>query len=223
LERRERTYIRHHILFDLDGTLTDPAEGICGSVSHALRTLGRPVPGRAALERFIGPPLDESFAACGMEGGEITRAIDAFREYFAEHGLKQNQPIFGIDGLLARLRAGGRTLHVATTKPLYLAAQVLDGFGLTPYFTRICGSGPAHAGRPKAEVVAEVLADGRIGAGDAVMVGDRRHDVAGARANGLPCVGVLFGYGSDNELREAGAAHLAADVSELERIIDAYY
>lgn len=209
-----------HILFDLDGTLTDPADGICGSAAHALETLGRPVPERRVLEGFVGPPLNEGFTElAGLPEADIPRAVEAFREYFARQGIHENEIYPGMAALLADLVASGRTLYVATTKPKPLAEQVLENFDIAKYFTLVCGSGLEHVGRPKGEVVAEVLAKAGIGAGDAVMVGDRRHDVAGAHENSLPCVGVLFGYGGLEELTAAGADYIAEDVDGLQAVL----
>lgn len=212
--------IRKHILFDLDGTLIDPAEGICGSVAHALETLGRPVPEQAVLEKFIGPPLDEGFSEfCGLGPDEIDKAVLAFRDRFAEWGIRANTLFPGMDGLLARLRQQGYQLYIATSKPTDFANIILESHGVAGYFTLVRGSGLSHVGHKKADVIAEVLADGGISPGEAVMVGDRRHDVAGAKACGLPCVGVLFGYGGRQELEAAGAERLAADIPELEAIL----
>lgn len=211
------------ILFDLDGTLTDPVEGITGSVRHAMQQLGYPVPQQEVLNKFIGPPLNEIFSeVCGFSDETIIAAIEHFRLYFAEHGIYQNVPYPGITDLLAQLKAAGRRLHIATTKPLPLARQVLDMFDMTPYFTILAGSALEHAGRAKAEVVKEVLERGSIDPTAAVMVGDRVYDVVGAHENDLPCVGVLFGYGGLEELTSAKADYMAATVPQLGEILLAH-
>lgn len=204
------------ILFDLDGTLTDPGEGITGSVCHAMRQMGHPVPDQAVLNTFVGPPLNESFAdVCGFDEEQIGRAVEHFRLYFAEHGIHQNVPFEGMAALLDRLVKAGRRLHIATTKPLYLAEQVLDMFDMKQYFTILAGSAAEHHGRAKAEVVAEVLERGHIDPAAAVMVGDRKYDVEGAHQNKLPCVGVSFGYAEPGEFEAAGADYVVDTVAEL--------
>ncbi len=209
-----------HILFDLDGTLTDPAEGITGSVRYALEQMGRPVPQRAVLERFIGPPLDEAFPElCGLLPDETARAITLFREYFTRQGINENELYPGMGSLLRELCEAGRKLYVATSKPGDFAHIILNTFGIAQYFTLVRGSALTHAGHPKAQVVAEVLADARIAPAEAVMVGDRCHDVAGAHACGLPCVGVRFGYAAEGELEAAGADYIANDLPDLRRIL----
>lgn len=208
------------ILFDLDGTLTDPVEGITGSVRHALTQLCHPVPPQEVLNRFIGPPLNQIFEeVCGFGKEKTEEAIGHFRLHFAKHGIYQNVPYKGMAQLLAKLKTQGRHLHIATTKPLPLAQQVLDMFNMAQYFDILAGSSLEHAGRPKSEVVEEVLQRGKIDPRKAVMVGDRVYDVVGAHNNALPCVGVLFGYGGMDELKNAKADYIASTVKELEEIL----
>ena len=204
------------ILFDLDGTLTDPGEGITGSVRHALDKMNHPAPEQAVLNTFVGPPLNDSFAdVCGFSPEQIDEAVSHFREHFAQHGIYQNAPFEGMSQLLEALVAKGRRLHIATTKPLHLAQQVLKMFDMEDYFTILAGSSADHHGRAKAEVVREVLEKGAIDPANAVMVGDRIYDIVDAHENGLPCVAVEFGYAPPGELMEAGADYLAADVPQL--------
>lgn len=210
-----------HILFDLDGTLTDPAEGITGSVAHALAAMGHPVPPRKELERFIGPPLDEAFGDFyGFTTAQVDEAVVLFREYFSDRGILENELYPGIPQLLESLIARGKTLHVATSKPTAFAQQVLARFDLARYFTIVEGSPLTHNGLPKAEVIRAVLAAGKIEPEDAVMVGDRRHDIAGAKQTGLAAsVGVLYGYGSRQEFAAAGADHVAESVEHLGEVL----
>lgn len=209
-----------NILFDLDGTLTDPGEGITGSVRHAMEQMGFAVPAQDVLESFIGPPLDEGFSAvCGFSDEEIDQAVQHFRTYFSHTGHKQNKLFAGVPQMLALLQQEGRRLYLATSKPLPLAIEVLERFDLMEYFHLVVGSDINHNGRKKAEVVQEVLQRGDIDPATAVMVGDRRHDVAGAHANGVPCVGVLFGYGSQEEFEQAGADYIARDIPHLQKIL----
>ena len=208
------------VLFDLDGTLTDSQEGIVKSVSYALERLGRELPPRDTLTAFIGPPLHESFSAiCGMDEAETERAVCEFRDYFARRGWAENVPYEGMAGFLAALHAAGLRLIVATSKPETSAQKILKHFSLERYFDLICGSRPEdRASADKASVVRAALT--RAGAPKrAVMVGDRRHDMAGAHANGLEAIGVLYGYGSREELAAAGAEQLAADLNELKAIL----
>ena len=204
------------VLFDMDGTLTDSQEGIVKSVSYALERLGRELPPRDTLTAFIGPPLHESFSAiCGMDEAETERAVCEFRDYFARRGWAENVPYEGMAEFLAALRAAGLRLIVATSKPESFARKILEHFALERYFDLICGSHPEDkSSADKASVVRAALT--RAGAPKrAVMVGDRRHDIYGAHANGLEAIGVLYGYGSREELSTAGADFLAADLDEL--------
>ena len=208
------------VLFDMDGTLTDSQEGIVKSVIYALERLGRELPPRDTLTAFIGPPLHESFSAiCGMDEAETERAVCEFRDYFAHRGWAENAPYEGMAEFLAGLRAAGLRLIVATSKPETSAQKILKHFSLERYFDLICGSRPEDgASADKAIVVRTALTRAGV-TGRAVMVGDRRHDIYGAHANGLEAVGVLYGYGSCEELAAAGAEQLAADLNELKAIL----
>ena len=203
------------VLFDMDGTLTDSQEGIVKSVIYALERLGRELPPRDTLTAFIGPPLHESFSAiCGMDEAETERAVCEFRDYFARRGWAENVSYEGMAEFLAALRAGLR-LIVATSKPETSAQKILKHFSLERYFDLICGSRPEdRTSADKASVVRTALTRAGV-TGHAVMVGDRCHDIYGAHANGLEAIGVLYGYGSCEELSAAGADFLAADLNEL--------
>ena len=204
------------VLFDMDGTLTDSQEGIVKSVSYALERLGRELPPRDTLTAFIGPPLHESFSAiCGMDEAETERAVCEFRDYFARRGWAENVPYEGMAEFLAALHAAGLRLVIATSKPEEFARRVLRHFELAQYFDDICGSRlEDKSSADKASVVRTALMRADV-TGHAVMVGDRRHDIYGAHANGLEAIGVLYGYGSREELSAAGADFLAADLNEL--------
>ena len=203
------------ILFDLDGTLTASGPGILASVRHALTTLGVAVPADDVLDRFIGPPLLDSFQQlCGLDQERAWGAVRAYREYFATRGQFENSVYEGVPELLGRLAADGRVLAVATSKPEVYARSILAHFGLTGHFPVVVGSELDGRRTAKAEVIAEVL--DQLGQSlAAVMVGDRSHDVLGALACGLPCIGVRWGYGSAAELSGAGAVALAATPGEL--------
>ncbi len=209
------------ILFDLDGTLTDPGEGITNSVAHALKRLGIRPPEREALYKFIGPPLCQSFMDFyGLDEKTALEAVAFYREYYREKGIWENKVYDGIPELLAALRSAGRKLLVATSKPEEFAVQILEHFGLSPYFAFVSGASMDSRRVRKADVIARALAHERLSPGpELVMAGDREHDVLGAREAGLDCVGVLFGYGGRAELEAAGAAKIAATVPELARIL----
>ncbi len=211
-----------YILFDLDGTLTDPGEGITNSVAYALERYGITVADRSALYRFIGPPLVDSFMEFyGFPEEQAKEAVEIYREYFSTKGWAENTVYEGIEPLLSDLVGAGKRLLLATSKPLVFAERILDHFGLTRYFTVVHGS-PLHApkGYGKADVIREVLA--AAGVADlrtAVMVGDRHHDIDGAKAAGIASIGVLYGYGDRAELEQAGAAAIAPDTEALRGIL----
>ena len=211
-----------NVLFDLDGTLTDPAEGITNALMHAQRRLGMPVSSREELFVFIGPPLIETFMSeWGLTRAEADEALLYYREYFGTKGLFENVPYPGIGACLADLQAAGLRLFVATSKPEPLSVRILEHFDLLPYFEAVAGSTMDERRTKKGEVIAYALETYHLDPAETIMVGDRKHDVIGARENGLPCIGVLYGYGSRAELMEAGAAALAEDLSQLSALLKA--
>ena len=197
-----------HILFDLDGTLTDPKEGIINSVRYALRAYMDAVPAADELMGFIGPPLQDSFMDfLGVDRAEAVRAVDIY----------ENRAMDGMTDLLERLKASGRTLAVATSKPQIFAERVIKQYGMEPYFEVLVGSELDGRRTRKSEVILEAMR--LLGAKTAVMVGDRRHDIIGAKEAGIPSVGVRFGYADEGELEAAGADYIAATVEELGDIL----
>jgi len=203
--------MQKHLLFDLDGTLTDPAEGITKSVAHALRKRGIEVNDLATLNCFIGPPLIDSFMKYyGLDEDDARRAVTDYREYFVPQGMFENTVYDGIPALLADLKAGGYTLIIATSKPEPFAVKILEHFGLAHHFDRICGASLDEKRSTKADVVAYTLAQCGITSAESIMIGDRHHDVDGAHANGLAAIGVLWGYGDRAELAAAGAEFVSA-------------
>ncbi len=211
-----------HILFDLDGTLTDPGMGITNSVAHALAHFGITVTDRAQLYRFIGPPLMDSFMEYyGFTEEQAIEAVKVYREYFADRGWAENTVYEGIEILLAELTAAGKTLLVATSKPQIFAERILIHFGLDKYFAHICGVAlQAPRGYSKADVIRVALSKaGMIDLSTAVMVGDRHHDIDGAKAVGLDSVGVLYGYGDREEHEKAGADAIVESVTELRKVL----
>jgi phosphoglycolate phosphatase len=204
------------LLFDLDGTLTDPGTGITRCIQHALSGLGRPVPSSRDLAGCVGPPLRDSFAALlGTEDAVVVeRAIALYRQRFASVGMFENEVYPGVAAGLERLRAGRHELLVVTSKPHVYAREILAHFGLLPTFATVYGSELSGERADKASLLRHVLAVEGPREGS-FMVGDRRHDVEGAHANGLEAVGVLWGYGSRAELEAAGADELVESMSEL--------
>jgi phosphoglycolate phosphatase len=208
-------------LFDLDGTLTDPGEGITKSVAYALKSFGIDTPDRTVLYPFIGPPLIDSFMEYyGFTHEMAEKGVQEFRVYFTDKGIFENVPYPGVGAFLAEMQGAGVRLIVATSKPEPFAVQILEKFGLRQYFTEVVGSTFTEERTKKSEVVAlvrEKYPD--IAKDNAVMVGDRRHDVEGAHQNGLPAAGVLWGYGSREELTAAGAEYLAENFEQLKNIL----
>lgn len=209
------------VLFDLDGTLTDPKPGITRSVQYALDRLGIREDDLDRLTPFIGPPLSESFTRYyGMDGPTARAAVGYYREYFGEHGLFENAVYPGMTELLARLKRQGRTLAVATSKPTVYAERIVVRFGLSGYFDLVAGSELDGARTAKGEVVAWALAELPAREREAcVLVGDRAHDVVGARENDVASVAVAYGYGSLAELRAASPTHLVHTLDELARLL----
>lgn len=207
----------HTILFDLDGTLTDPGIGITNSVWHALKKYNISVEERKELYCFIGPPLIDSFVKYyGFSEDQAREAVAYYREYFADKGKFENEVYDGVETMLKQLKEAGKKLIVATSKPEVFAKQILDYFGLTQYFDFVAGATLDETRVKKAEVIAYALEScGITELSDAVMVGDREHDVIGAKTVGLDCIGVLFGYGSREELEQAGADYIAETVEDI--------
>lgn len=212
---------KKYIFFDLDGTLTDPMTGITRSVQYALKSYGIEEPDLEKLTPFIGPPLKDSFMKYyGFSEEKATEAIGRYREYFAVTGIFENQVYDGIPRMLKNLKDRGKTLLVATSKPELFAEQILEHFHLKAYFSFVGGASMDEVRVKKEDVIAYVMESVRMAdVKEAVMVGDREHDIIGGKKNGMDTVGVLFGYGSRQELKAVGADILAASVKELEEIL----
>ena len=211
------------ILFDLDGTLTDPKVGITTCCQYGLRAVGVDVPDLKELEQFIGPPLLPAFQEVyGLDEEQALKAIDKFRERFQSVGLYENELLLGVPQMLRTLKEHGKILATASSKPEVFVKQILQHFDIDSWFDEIVGStmDEKHAG--KAEVIGEALR--RLGCADAdrdsiLMVGDRMHDVEGAVALNIRTVGVTFGYGSRSELEQAGAWRIVDTMEELTDIL----
>ena len=210
-----------YILFDLDGTLTDPGLGITNAVMHALKKFNIEVADRSELYKFIGPPLLDSFAKYyGMSNEECQLALQYYREYFKPYGLYENTVYDGIEVLLAELKNKGYKLALATSKPEPFAVEILRHFKLDQYFDFIGGATMDEKRVRKAEVIAYVLESCAItDLSSVIMVGDREHDVLGAKEVGLACIGVLYGYGGREELEAAGASVIVENPEDILKTI----
>lgn len=207
------------VIFDLDGTLTDSAEGIVASFLHALEHVGAAVPEGDIVAQIVGPPMDDTFRSLGLDDAEA--AIAAFRAEYGARGWAMNTPFEGIEALLADLRAAGVRLAVATSKLEPTAKRILAHFGLDQHFDVIAGASPDGSRKSKVEVLAHALAQLRPLPERVLMVGDRSHDVAGAAAHGIDTVVVGWGYGKDDFPAGApddGVTH-AATIDDLRRAL----
>jgi phosphoglycolate phosphatase len=205
------------LLFDLDGTLTDPKPGIVGSLRFALDQLGVSCPGDDVLATFIGPPLRGTFEML-LDTSEVARieeAIGLYRQRFAARGLYENKVYAGVPAMLEHAQQAATAMYVATSKPAVYAQRIVQHFGLTHHFRRVYGAELDGRREDKADLVAYVLASEGVDAQAAVMIGDRAADVQAARANGVRSIGVLWGYGSAHELLEAGVDILCKTPPEL--------
>lgn len=210
---------RTTLLFDLDGTLTDPKEGITKCIAHALTRMGRTPPALDELAFAIGPPLRPTFGRLleTEDRDHIEAALAAYRERFATVGLFENALYANIRESLQAAHDAGHRMFLATSKPHVYATRILDHFGIAPLFSGVYGSELDGRHDDKGELIAHLLASERLDAANCRMFGDRLHDVIGARKNGIETVGVTWGYGSRQELLEAGAAALCAAPEYLPR------
>ena len=210
-----------YVLFDLDGTVTDPEEGITKSVQYALQHFSIEVQERRELYKFIGPPLKDSFMEFyGFTEQQAGEALLKYRERFEVTGWRENVVYDGMEKLLRHLRSRGKRIMLATSKPEVFAEQILVYFGLRDYFDFVGGASLDGRRNYKADVIRYVLdANGISSREKAVMVGDRKFDILGAKEFGLETIGVLYGYGDREELTTAGADHLVGSVAELEVLL----
>lgn len=210
------------ILFDLDGTLTDPKEGITKSVQYSLKAFSIHIEDTDELIKFIGPPLRESYKRYyGFSDENSEKAVEKYREYFAEKGIFENGIYDGIGEMLQKLKQGGKRLAVATSKPAVYAEKILEHFGIDGYFDFVAGSELDGTRSKKSEVIRYALDNlGVSSLETALMVGDREHDILGAKEIGVEVIGVLYGYGDFDELTKAGADHIAGSVDELSMLLE---
>ena len=210
-----------YIFFDLDGTLTDSAEGILKSIAFALEKFGIVSSDVSGLNRFLGPPLKEAFMDfCGFSESDALKAVEYYRERFRNVGIFENRVYDGIYTLLEKLNAAGLTLIMATSKPEIFAKRITDHFDLTKYFALITGATFDGKISTKTDVLEYAFSQlGNIDKKEAVMIGDRNHDIGGAHNMGIDSIGVLYGYGSLEELENAGATFIAESPEEVEKIL----
>lgn len=206
------------ILFDLDGTLTDSGEGIMKSVIFALSHYGIGAPPEAELRTAVGPPLTETFSRFGVPEDKIEEAIKIYRSRYIPIGRFENHPYPGIRELLEQLRADGHKLYVATSKPEWMAIEVLEHFNLAAYFDLICGAATDLSRNSKEAVIAHLLAQCDAQE-NAVMVGDTTYDVIGASIHKIPCIGVSWGYGLAEDMEKAGAIAVAHSMDQLYNLL----
>ena len=210
-----------YILMDLDGTLTNSKEGITKCLQYALEYFGVQIDNLNSLEKYIGPPLEQTFRegfGFGKEQAEV--AIDKYRERYVPKGMYENRLYAGMEDALQRLKESGKVLIVATSKPEKFAITILKHFGIDGYFDDICGADPSVNRNEKEEVIRYALEKHELtDLSDVLMVGDRKYDVEGARECGLSCMGVLYGFGSREELEEAGAEYIAETVEDMVQLL----
>ncbi len=211
-----------YYFFDLDGTLTDPAQGITNSFVHAIKYFGLEVPSYEKLCTFIGPPLVATFQnEFGFDDEKSTEGVKKYREYFAQKGIFENKVYDGIEDLLAQLKKRGKHLVVATSKPEEYSVKILEHFKLAEYFDYVCGSNMDETRSKKEEVIEYALEKCRAAdktgfdKSKVLMIGDREHDIIGAKKNGIKSCGVLYGYGSRQELEAADADCIVDNVRNL--------
>ncbi|MBP5305259.1 MAG: HAD hydrolase-like protein [Lachnospiraceae bacterium] len=211
-----------HIIFDLDGTLTDSGKGVINSVLYAFEKLGIEAPKGSELRKFVGPPLTESFRTHGIPAEKVNDAIALYRERYVNGGGKYENEVYdGIEGLLKALKEEGYKLYVGTSKPEELSKDILAHFGIDSYFDIIAGASLDLTRETKTQVLEYLLKQIETEEENPVMimVGDTKYDVIGANDLSIPCVGVTWGYGTDSDMQNAGAVSIAASCEELFAIL----
>ena len=210
-----------NVFFDLDGTLTDSAEGIINSVIYAMSTFGIEENDREALTSFVGPPLGEAIMKrYGFSKEKADEAVKRFRVRFSEIGIFENALYEGISEMLSAVKADGNRVMLATSKPEVFAKRILDHFDLTRYFDHVCGANLAENNRmEKEEVLLYALETSGADPEESYMVGDRKYDMTAGKKLGLTTVGVLYGYGTREELEGAGADLICETVADLQQVL----
>lgn len=210
-----------YILFDLDGTITDSQLGIKNSVAYALNHFGIKVDNMDSLNKYIGPPLRQSFmefAGLSEENSHI--GMTKYREYYGPKGIFENELYFGIVDLFEKLKKDNKKIVLATSKPWIYAEIILEHFNIKKYFDFVAGSELNGVRTKKDDVIKYAIDKYNINTNNAVMIGDRKHDILGAKANGIKTIGVLYGFGSKDELESAGADYIAKNTEDIYNIIN---
>jgi phosphoglycolate phosphatase len=204
------------VLFDLDGTLTDPYVGISNSVKYALHQFGIIEADQKRLKLFIGPPLEKSFMAYyRLSPQDAKKAVTYYREYFSQTGMYENTLYDGIETVLQTLHDSGITCIVATSKLEIYAIQIVQHFNIDSYFTHIIGSNQEGTLSEKGDILRHIIAQYALKKQETIMVGDRKYDIIGAKENGIDSIGVLYGYGSEEELEEIQPTYRCRSVAAL--------
>lgn len=210
-----------YILFDLDGTITDSQEGIKNSIEYALKYFNIEINDRSELDKYIGPPLRQSFMEfAGLSEKDSHTAMTKYREYYGPKGIFENRVYDGMEELLFSLKNKGNKIILATSKPWIYAEIILEHFNLKKYFDFVAGSELNGVRTKKADVIKYAVDKYKIPLSKAVMIGDREHDISGAKKNGLKTIGVLYGFGSREELTSAGADYIAENVENIREYVD---
>ena len=220
---KENAVCTNRVFFDLDGTLTDPKEGIVRCLQYALRQLRQEEPPEAELVKYIGPPLRETFTELLGWQDRVEEAVRLYRERFSTIGLFENAVYPGVVDLLEKIRTQGWLLDIVTSKPTVYARQIVGHFRLSPYFQNVYGSELDGRFDEKTELIAHILQTENLRKEQIVMVGDRKHDIEAARAHGIATIGVTYGYGSREELCEAGAHWVCDSPEDLYMILLKYF
>ncbi|MBT3362834.1 MAG: HAD hydrolase-like protein [Chloroflexi bacterium] len=199
-----------NVFFDLDGTLSDPMEGITNCINYSLEKLGKPTRPRAELIEFIGPPLRQSYASIFETGDEalIEKAMVLYRERFTEVGMYENQLYDGVEALLQRLVSSNMRLFVVTSKPTVYAKRIVAYFGLNDYFEQVYGPELNGLFDDKAELIGHVLKQHSLIPSETIMIGDREVDIIAGKSNGTRTIGVTYGYGSRQDLQDCTPDHI---------------
>lgn len=212
-----------YVLFDLDGTLTDSSPGITNSVAHALERFGITDYDKQELRKFIGPPLVNSFMEFyDFDEDKALLGVEYYREYFRDRGIYENSVYEGVVPMLEMLRDEGKVVILATSKPEEFAIKILEHFGLAQYFNYVAGASMDGSLSRKSDIIGVAFERASItaeGLSEAVMIGDRRHDIEGAAVNGIDSIGVLYGFGSLEELTNAGATYIADSPASILGIV----
>lgn len=208
------------VIFDFDGTVADTGEGIFNSIRYALKALGKPLISEESMRRFVGPSLRGSFMReCGMTEAEASLAVETYRTRYSDIGLFELDVYDGITDVLRSLRGQGTALALASSKPQPFLDRIVNKFDLAGLFDVVAGSDPAEIKDDKSAIISRTVAALNVPPSEALMVGDRKYDIDGAKKLGLKCAAVLYGYGSREEFEEHGADFIVADPRELERLV----